>query len=143
MFEERVAMAARAWIGTPYVHQASARGAGTDCLGLIRGVWREIVGPETREVPAYSADWDEVGHQDILWTAARDLLVPKDKASHRSGDVILFRMAPGAVAKHLGIATVRENNPCFVHAYARVGVVETTLTESWQRKIVARFEFPN
>lgn len=29
--------AARDWIGTPYVHQASAKGAGCDCLGLLRG----------------------------------------------------------------------------------------------------------
>ena len=29
---------ARAWIGMPYHHQASARGVGTDCIGLIRGI---------------------------------------------------------------------------------------------------------
>ncbi|RDD95564.1 peptidase, partial [Paracoccus pantotrophus] len=28
-----VVQAARGWIGTPYVHQGSAKGAGTDCLG--------------------------------------------------------------------------------------------------------------
>jgi hypothetical protein len=28
---------ARGWIGTPYLHQASRRGAGADCLGLVRG----------------------------------------------------------------------------------------------------------
>ena len=31
---------ARAWIGTPYRHQASLKGVGCDCLGLVRGVWR-------------------------------------------------------------------------------------------------------
>ena len=31
----RVVATARAWIGTPYVHQASVRGAGCDCLGLL------------------------------------------------------------------------------------------------------------
>ena len=36
----RVVAEARMWIGTPYVHQASALGAGCDCLGLVRGVWR-------------------------------------------------------------------------------------------------------
>ena len=38
----RLVAAARGWIGTPYVHQASCKGAGADCLGLVRGVWREI-----------------------------------------------------------------------------------------------------
>ena len=28
------------WIGTPYRHQASLKGVGCDCLGLVRGVWR-------------------------------------------------------------------------------------------------------
>ena len=31
---------ARRWIGTPYQHQASVLGAGCDCLGVLRGVWR-------------------------------------------------------------------------------------------------------
>ncbi len=48
---------ARAWIGTPYHHQGSVRGAGTDCLGLIRGVWREFYGREAEIAPPYSRDW--------------------------------------------------------------------------------------
>ncbi len=37
---------ARGWLGTPYHHQASVKGVGCDCLGLIRGLWRELCGPE-------------------------------------------------------------------------------------------------
>ena len=36
----RIVRLARSWIGTPYHHQASVRGVGTDCIGLVRGVWR-------------------------------------------------------------------------------------------------------
>jgi hypothetical protein len=36
--------AARSWLGTPYAHQASLKGVGCDCLGLVRGVWREVQG---------------------------------------------------------------------------------------------------
>ena len=43
---------ARAWIGTPYEHQASCRGSGTDCLGLLRGLWRELLGAEPETPPA-------------------------------------------------------------------------------------------
>ena len=39
-------MAARAWLGTPYRHQASVKGVGADCLGLVRGLWREVAGAE-------------------------------------------------------------------------------------------------
>ena len=96
-----VVEAARGWIGTPYVHQASVRGAGTDCLGLIRGVWREVYGAEPEAVPVYSRDWSEAGTEEALWAAALRHLVPKEGAA--PGDVILFRMRDGAVAKHLGI----------------------------------------
>jgi NlpC/P60 family putative phage cell wall peptidase len=41
-----VIAAARLWLGTPYVHQASVLGAGCDCLGLARGIWRDLHGPE-------------------------------------------------------------------------------------------------
>jgi hypothetical protein len=45
---------ARTWIGTPYRHQASVKGVGADCLGLVRGIWREVIGPEPAVVPPYS-----------------------------------------------------------------------------------------
>jgi len=43
---EAVIAAARAWLGTPYHNQASLRGVGCDCLGLARGVGRDVVGAE-------------------------------------------------------------------------------------------------
>lgn len=61
------------WVGTPYRHQASCKGAGTDCLGLLRGIWREINGEEPRAVPAYTADWAEPSGQEVLLEAAQAL----------------------------------------------------------------------
>ena len=63
---ERVIAAARGWLGTPYHDQASLRGVGCDCLGLARGVWREVVGPEPFPIPAYSRDWGETGPREVL-----------------------------------------------------------------------------
>ena len=65
-----VIAAARRWLGTPYRHQASTMGAGCDCLGLIRGVWREVLGPEPELPPAYSQMWGELGQDELLWQAA-------------------------------------------------------------------------
>jgi NlpC/P60 family putative phage cell wall peptidase len=62
---------ARAWLGTPYHHQASCRGAGTDCIGLIRGVYRELYGREAQALPAYTRDWAEASGQETLLAAAR------------------------------------------------------------------------
>ena len=64
---------ARAWIGTPYRHQASLKGVGCDCLGLVRGVWRELIGDEPQSAPAYSRDWAEASGEESLANAARAL----------------------------------------------------------------------
>ena len=47
----RIVMIARTWAGTPYHHQASTKGVGTDCLGLVRGVYREIYRAEPAMMP--------------------------------------------------------------------------------------------
>jgi NlpC/P60 family putative phage cell wall peptidase len=134
---------ARGWIGTPYLHQASVRGAGADCLGLLRGIWREHLGHEPAAVPAYTADWSEPSGEERLWAAARAHLRAKPLALEAPGDVLLFRMRAGAVAKHLGIAALVGPAASFVHAYTGHGVVESPLSMPWRRRIVARFEFPD
>src|SRR5688572_25297534 len=58
---DQIVAAARDWIGTPYRHQASLKGVGCDCLGLVRGVWREHYGAEPEAPPPYRADWAETG----------------------------------------------------------------------------------
>lgn len=133
---------ARSWIGTPYVHQASCRGAGSDCLGLVRGVWRELVGREPIEVPAYTPDWNEPQRDEALWTAAAALLAFRPPGACEPGDVVLFRMRAGAVAKHLGIVAEIGPAPSFIHGYSGHGVVESPLSAPWRRRIVARFAFP-
>jgi NlpC/P60 family putative phage cell wall peptidase len=138
----RAVVSARGWIGTPYVHQAAVRAAGCDCLGLLRGVWREVLGCEPEAVPAYSMDWSEPQGDERLWAAAQRHLKAKGLADVAAGDVLLFRMRSGGVAKHLGLqARVREA-PSFIHAYSGHGVVESPLSAPWLRRVVARFEFP-
>lgn len=122
--------AARAWIGTPFVHQASCRGAGADCLGLIRGLWRECLGAEPTPVPPYRP-----GEGDLL-PVLRAYLPPGRGAA---GEIVLFRMQPGRPALHLGI--ISEPGARFIHAWSRLGVVESRLTPPWQRRITAFFGF--
>lgn len=131
---------ARGWIGTPYRHQASARGAGCDCLGLIRGVWRARYGAEPEAQPGYTPDWSEPGREERLLAACARHLRPV--AQGRPGDVLVFRMRPQSVAKHLGILARGAGGPTFIHAYSGKGVVESPLSATWAAKIVARFRFP-
>ena len=55
------------------------------------------------------------------------------------GALILFRMMPRAIAKHVGILTGPDS---FLHAYERLGVIEEPLTQAWRRRIAFAFLFP-
>lgn len=136
---KRVVVEARRWIGTPYRHQASTCGAGADCLGLVRGVWRSLYGDEPEVPPAYSFDWSEPQGEERLWAAAKRNLREMPPGDPVPGDVVLFRMRASSVAKHLGIIAT---DLSFVHAYSKYGVIESPLSLPWRRRIVARFAFP-
>lgn len=133
--------AAREWIGTPYVHQASVKGAGTDCLGLVRGIWRQFYGPEPETMPAYTADWGEWGAEELLISGAGRLLRSAD-SEEEPGDVLIFRMRSGAIAKHMGIQARTGAAASFIHAYDRHGVVESPLSAPWRSRIAGRYRFP-
>lgn len=154
---------ARSWIGTPYHHQASLKGVGSDCLGLVRGVWRAMLGPEPEAIPGYSSDWGEVSAHEAMLAAARRHLIEIDPADAGAGDVLVFRMRPGRVAKHAGIlldcappvpALLRlpsgppRPDPWgggsfnFIHAQEGGPVCEVTLGPWWRARLAAVFAFP-
>jgi len=135
-----VVIEARRWIGTPYVHQAAVRGGGCDCLGLVRGVWQALYGAPPVNVPAYTADWSEPQQHEVLWQAAKTYLLDVSDQPQAPGQVLLFRMRTGSVAKHLGILA-QTDRPTFIHAYAGHGVTESPLSRPWARRVVARFTF--
>ncbi len=134
-----VVTAARGWLGTPYQHQASLKFVGCDCLGLVRGVWRDCIGDEPEAPPAYSPDWAEAGGLENLAEAARRHLICIDVQDVRAGDVLLFRWKPHLPAKHAGIATGPDH---MVHAQEGVGVVEVPLSKWWRQRIAFAFRFP-
>ena len=136
---DAVVAAARAWLSTPYHDQASLKGVGCDCLGLARGVWRDVVGAEPVPVPPYTRDWGESGRREVLFEGAARALIEIPVESAGPGDMVLFRMRRGAIAKHVGILTAPDR---FVHSYDRLGVVEESLTDAWRRRIAFAFRFP-
>ncbi|MGP6089736.1 NlpC/P60 family protein [Antarctobacter jejuensis] len=132
--------AARAWLGTPYHDQASLRGVGCDCLGLARGVWREVVGLEPFPIPPYSRDWGEVSPREVLAEGARSMMIEVAPADAGPGALLLFRMERRAIAKHVGIQTGPER---FIHARETLGVIEEPLSPTWRRRIAFAFLFPD
>ena len=131
---------ARSWIGTPYQHQASAKGAGCDCLGLVRGVWRALYGSEPELAPAYTPNWAErEGAETLLLAARRHLLeLPLPEAS--PGDVLLFRMDARSPIKH---AAILDEDERIIHAYWGRAVVRSRYAPWWRQRAAAAFSFPD
>ncbi len=136
---DRILAAARLWIGTPYQHQAALRGVGCDCLGLIRGLWRDLYGREPEKPPPYAATWAEDGAGEILLAAARRRLREIDPTAAAPGDALLFRMRDGGPMKHIAILAPEGR---ILHAYERHAVLEAPIPPGWARKLSAAFAFP-
>ncbi|UYO41509.1 C40 family peptidase [Rhodopseudomonas palustris] len=130
---------ARSWIGTRYRHQASVKGVGCDCLGLVRGVWRACLGEEPEAPPPYAPDWAEAGGDETLAAAALRHLVPVPCDAFDRGDVLLFRWRDGCVAKHAAIASAATT---MIHAHDGAAVCEVAITPWWRRRLAYAFTFP-
>ncbi len=139
MSATRIVDVARSWIGTPYMHQASLKGVGCDCLGLLRGVWRELHGHEPEFPPPYSADWAEELGRETLAEAAGRHMEPLDIRQFSLADVILFRWREGSPAKHCAIATSPDT---MVHAHDGAAVAEVGIGRWWRRHVAYAFRFP-
>ena len=55
----------------PIIIRRACAGVGADCLGLVRGVWRELYGCDAEAPPAYSRDWAEAAAARRMLAAAR------------------------------------------------------------------------
>ncbi len=135
----KVVCIAHTWLGTPYVHQASLKGVGSDCLGLVRGVWREVEGSEPQPVPSYSSTWSELDGAETLLRAAKRHFVEVEPSAAGAGDVLIFRLRSRSAAKHAGIVSDAGR---FIHAYQGSGVVESPLDRFWSKRIAGVFRFP-
>ena len=136
----QVAALAREWLGTPYVAGASVQGAGCDCLGLVRGIWRAVHGTEPETAPPYGPGWADLAQGEPLGAAlARHMAVVPAGAVMAPGEVLLFRLRARGAASHLGVLVAAGATPRFVHAWERHGVVESALSRPWARRLAGRF----
>jgi NlpC/P60 family putative phage cell wall peptidase len=139
LVRESIVAEARRWIGTPYRHQASLIGVGCDCLGLVRGVWRAVLGPEPQALQPYTPDWAEASGRETLAEAARAHLREIDPDTALPGDVLLFRWRQHLPAKHCAIVSGAAR---MIHAHDGAAVAEVALAPWWRRHIAFAFAFP-
>ncbi len=131
---------ARAWVGTPYRHQASLKGIGCDCLGLVRGVWRALYGREPEATPPYAPDWAEATAIESLAEAARRHMTEIASSELAPGDLLLFRWRTRFPAKHAAIVTAPD---LMVHAHDGAAVAEVAIAPWWRRRLAYAFRFPD
>lgn len=136
---DNIVAVARSWLGTPYHHQASIKQVGTDCLGLVRGVYRELYGKEPEKIPSYSPDWAEASGVETMLEGANRHLKRVAVTDVEPGDVLIFRFRRGTLAKHAGILSGKSR---MIHALEGARVSEIYLGTWWWRRIAAAFRYP-
>lgn len=144
---DAIAEEARRWIGTPYAHQQSRFQVGCDCLGFVRGIWRNVLGVEPAQPPAYSQDWAEASGRETMLQAARLHMNERPISAMDVGDVLLFRWRPHLPAKHCAILVETPHAGAgragrIVHAYDSAGRVVEGHLAVWEERIVSAFSFP-
>lgn len=130
---------ARAWLQTPFHHQASLKGVGADCIGLVKGVAVNLGSvPADFSLPAYSRSPDPAQ----LMGLADQHMARIAQADMQAGDVIV--VAVDKDPQHFGIlADYRHGGLSIIHAHSLSGVViETRLLLARSFRFVAAYALP-
>lgn len=123
------------WVGTPFHWEASVKGVGCDCRGLLTGVARDLGRPEADSIEAnvvgYSRQIDETA---LL--AGLDKVFKRRNGKPKPGDILAFRIR-GKV-QHLGIMV---EGGRFAHAYSLEPrqVIETPLSGLWLKRLAGKW----
>ncbi len=130
MTPQRIAEAARAYLGVPF-HPHGRTRAGLDCAGLVLAVARDL-GLVLRDVPPFYAP---LRSGFALLRELRDQLVEVNFRRPPAGAVLAFSFGR---AEHAAILI--EAPACVVHAWRSAGrVVETVLDDATARRVVGAF----
>jgi cell wall-associated NlpC family hydrolase len=129
MTADDIIAAARAEVGTPFVHQGRLPGKALDCAGLAATVARHWY--EVEEPRAYGRS----PHLGLLqqWVEAQAFI---ERGPVEAGALLLMRF--GAEPQHLAICA----GDTVIHSYSRVGkVVEHNFSAVWRARVVQSYRF--
>lgn len=129
---------ARTWLGTPYHHQGSAKGLGTDCVGFLKGVALEIGILTPQLAAALPTDYSRQPSAGQLRRLMGGILIHVPFDCRAPGDLVLMRFALDP--QHLGMLTAVD--PDYLIHCGRDGVVEHRVDTAWRSRIARVYRFP-
>ncbi len=115
---EKLAAAARMWLGTPYVHNAKIRGVGVDCARLVIGAAEDagLIARDSLDPGDYSNEWHLHRQEDIMRKIAEEYC---DEVTEMAcGDILLYQY--GRVCSHAGIYVGGDE---VIHSYVGAGAI--------------------
>lgn len=137
--QRAVVAEARAWIGTPFVHQHRVRGMAVDCAGLVIGV--------SRALGLVPQDFDVTGYAPI--PDGRTLRAYCDAhlqpVAHLELGAVVLVAWRGGPPQHLGIVVDHPSGAWgMVHAESRMhrAVIESRLHFGRAMQLVAAYRIP-
>lgn len=140
MRPDEIVAEARSWLGTPWHHQASVRGVGCDCAGLVRGVGNALGLMDCRPDGPGGDLFAGYGRKPEPRRMLRTLDYFMDRRPAgviEPGDVLLMRF--NRDPQHLAILT---GEGTIVHALASAGgAVEHRLSPEWRARVVAAWRY--
>ena len=130
MTADEIIAAARAELGTPFVHQGRIPGRALDCAGLA------VVVASHWHTPVEPAAYGRSPYLGLLqqWVEAQDFLEPARQPE--AGCILLMRF--GRDPQHLAICA----GDMMIHSYSTIGrVVEHRYSDVWRARTVRAYRF--
>ncbi|AIF51998.1 NlpC/P60 family protein [Pelosinus sp. UFO1] len=142
MNRDEIIKTARSWIGTKWQHQQSLKGVACDCIGFVRGIYKEITGISIADNVDYPQTAFYYCREEKMYPEIQKHLKEISVREVKPGDILTFAMKEKFPDHHLGIVSY---DGFFIHACGDFGigkVIETRMDENWQKRIRHAFQFP-
>ncbi len=123
---EKIAVAARTWLGTPHVNQARVKGIGVDCGMLLIGALEDagLIDKGAIKVAPYSNEWHLHHSEEWFLSYVKKYCIPVTETDMAIGDFLMYQF--GRCVSHGGIY-IGDNQ--IIHAVIDQGVILSDLND--------------
>lgn len=123
---EKIAAAARSWLGTPHVNQARVKGIGVDCGMLLIGALEDagLIDKGAIKIVPYSNEWHLHHSEEWFLSYVKKYCIPVTETDMAIGDFLMYQF--GRCVSHGGIY-IGDNQ--IIHAVIDQGVILSDLND--------------